>query len=195
MSKTITGVVTWLRNWFYTKTEVNNLITTGGSTVSSIYPIGSIYMSVNSTNPSELFGGTWERIQDTFLLASGTTYANGSSGGSADAVVVKHNHTQNPHNHTQNAHNHTASADGKQSFLTAPTGSSWNEVAGSNISGSGYHYVATQDKSNYNVWVAQTANKTATNQAQTATNQESGVDGTGKNMPPYLAVYMWKRTG
>jgi hypothetical protein len=27
--------------------------------VDLIYPIGAIYMSVNSTNPSVLFGGTW----------------------------------------------------------------------------------------------------------------------------------------
>lgn len=60
-----------------------------------IYPVGSIYMSVNSTNPSTLFGGEWERIEDKFLLASGTTYANGSTGGSADAVVVTHNHSAN----------------------------------------------------------------------------------------------------
>ena len=158
-----------------------------------IYPVGSIYMSVNDVNPATLFGGEWEQIKDKFLLSAGDTYSNASTGGSADAVVVKHNHTQNPHNHTQNAHNHTANADGTQSFLTAPTGSSWNEIAGSNISGSGYHYVATQDKSNYNVWVSQTANKTATNQAQTATNKEAGEDGTGKNLPPYLAVNVWKR--
>lgn len=161
--------------------KLNNFVTKviNRDVPSKVYPIGSIYMSVNSTNPSELFGGEWERIQDRFLLASGSAYANGSTGGSADAVVVKHNHTQN-------AHYHNANADGTRSFMTAPTGSGWNEVAGGNISGSGFHYVATPDKSNYNVWVSQSANATAT-------NKESGVDGTGKNMPPYLTVYMWKR--
>jgi len=34
MSKTINGIVTWLRNWFYTKTEVDSLISTGGGTIS-----------------------------------------------------------------------------------------------------------------------------------------------------------------
>ena len=36
-----------------------------------IYPVGSIYMSTNSTNPSTLFGGTWKQIKDRFLLACG----------------------------------------------------------------------------------------------------------------------------
>ena len=53
------------------------------------YPIGSIYLSVNNTSPASLFGGTWEKIQDRFLLASGS-YALGAEGGS-----TSHNHTLN----------------------------------------------------------------------------------------------------
>lgn len=34
MSKTISGIVTWLRSWFYTKSEVDSLISTGGGTIS-----------------------------------------------------------------------------------------------------------------------------------------------------------------
>ena len=159
-----------------------------------IYPIGSIYMSVNSINPSELFGGTWEQIKDTFLLASGTTYTNGSTGGSADAVVVKHNHTQNPHNHTQNSHGHLPSGGNSRRFMSSPTGCSWGEEAGGGISGSGRYYVSATD-TNHNVYNETIGATTATNQAQTATNKETGEDGTGKNMPPYLTVYMWKRIG
>ncbi len=39
-----------------------------------IYPIGSIYLSVSSTDPSLLFGGVWEQIKDRFLLGAGDTY-------------------------------------------------------------------------------------------------------------------------
>ncbi len=52
-----------------------------------IYPIGSIYMNVSNVNPTTLFGGTWERIEDRFLLASGNNYSNGTTGGSNQASV------------------------------------------------------------------------------------------------------------
>ena len=56
------------------------------------YPVNSIYMSVVDTDPSILFGGTWEQLKDRFLLGAGDTYTNGATGGSADAVVVEHKH-------------------------------------------------------------------------------------------------------
>lgn len=51
-----------------------------------IYPVGSIYLSVNNVNPSTLFGGTWEKIEDRVLLGSGTKYTLGNTGGNADNV-------------------------------------------------------------------------------------------------------------
>ena len=68
----------------------------GGSAL-SFYPIGAIYLSVNNTNPADLFGGTWEQIKDTFLLAAGDTYSAGSTGGEATHTLTvdempSHNH-------------------------------------------------------------------------------------------------------
>ena len=62
-----------------------------------IYPVGSIYLSVNSTSPATLFGGTWTQIQDTFLLAAGSTYSAGATGGEAThkltvAEMPSHSH-------------------------------------------------------------------------------------------------------
>lgn len=39
-----------------------------------IYPIGSCYFSTNSTSPSEFIGGTWTKIENCVLAASGDTY-------------------------------------------------------------------------------------------------------------------------
>lgn len=47
------------------------------------HPIGSLYFSEQATSPETLFGGTWTRITDTFILAAGSKYAAGTSGGSA----------------------------------------------------------------------------------------------------------------
>lgn len=57
----------------------------------SVYPVGSIYMNVNDVNPTNLIGGSWQKLEDRFLLGSGTRTL-GSTGGSKDAVVVSHNH-------------------------------------------------------------------------------------------------------
>lgn len=63
-----------------------------------IYPIGSVYISINNVEPSSLFGGTWEKLEDRFLLASGKTYTNGNIGGEATHKLTidempSHTHT------------------------------------------------------------------------------------------------------
>lgn len=47
------------------------------------FPIGYIYLSATSIDPSTYFGGKWEQIKDRFLLTAGSTYTAGKTGGSA----------------------------------------------------------------------------------------------------------------
>ena len=193
-------------NHTHTSNQVTDLINT-------IYPVGSIYMSVNSTNPSVLFGGTWEQIKDTFLLATGDTYANGSTGGEATHTLTEnempshthiqdsHNHTQNSHNHTQNSHDHSVGQDRK--FLVFGKNDNWRYTTARQMqSTSGSYYYPYSDKNTSGLnELTNTASKTATNQATTATNQattatnqNTGGGQAHNNMPPYLAVNIWKRT-
>jgi hypothetical protein len=76
-----------------------------------IYPVGSIYMSLNNTSPADLFGGTWEPIAGRFLLGTGGSYNTGDTGGAATkklavAEMPVHNHTAS----TANAGNHSHTA-------------------------------------------------------------------------------------
>lgn len=66
--------------------------------VEQVYPVGAIYLSTVSTDPGTLFGGTWTRIKDQFLLAAGDVYAAGTSGGEATHTLTtdeipSHRHT------------------------------------------------------------------------------------------------------
>ena len=143
-----------------------------------IYPIGSIYMSINETNPSELFGGEWERIKDTFLLASGDTYDSGSTGGSADSVVVSHNHTQNSHTHSPTPN---------RRYIAVSSDVDWAYASTRQQASSGTTQYPYSNKNTNGI-----TEQNETTSAQPYINN-SGVSGTGKNMPPYLAVFVWVR--
>lgn len=55
------------------ETDLDNLLDKPAESIADIiYPVGSIYMSVNSVNPGALFGGTWEQIaQGRTLFGAG----------------------------------------------------------------------------------------------------------------------------
>lgn len=158
---TMTGPLKLTKNVHYGTTEPSNPATgqmflKEVNVAQLVYPVGAIYMSTVATNPKTLFGfGTWEQIKDVFLLAAGSTYAGGSTGGEAthtltEAEMPKHNHA-----------------------IWYP-----NAGAGNNSAPIGYPNVGS--KSTY--W------------AVGSYTGDVGKDSAHNNMPPYLAVYVWKRT-
>jgi microcystin-dependent protein len=122
-----------------------------------VYPVGAIYMSAASTNPATLFGfGTWEQIQDRFLLAAGSSYSAGSTGGEATHTLTTNE---------MPSHNHTS-----HGISIATTGNSVNLALRSVELGNQHTGTAVMRVNN------------------------TGGGKAHNNMPPYLAVYVWKRT-
>lgn len=118
-----------------------------------IYPIGSIYASVNATSPETLFGGTWEQIKGRFLLGASTDYPAGSVGGEATHTLTV---AEMP------SHTHTDGTD-PTNGISATTGGGTSAVV---------------------YW------DSASGRATSA----AGGGAAHNNMPPYFAVYIWKRT-
>ena len=127
----------------------------GENILSKVYPVGSIYMSLSSTDPKTLFGGTWERLKDRFLLAAGDTYSAGATGGEATHTLTK---DEMP------SHNHYAAING-----------------------------GTDSYGQNRTTIGSFANK-AQGYSDSSTIFATGGGNAHNNMPPYLAIYMWKRT-
>lgn len=150
--------------------------------IDMIYPIGSIYISVNAMNPSSIFGGTWEQLKDRFLLASGDVYSAGSIGGEST-----HKLTENElpsHRHSIPELNGETSETGDHNHIGAAMD---------------WHTTAYAQGAEGNLGTGSNGRtSTAGNHKHTikTISSNTGYLGSGiahNNMPPYLAVNMWKR--
>lgn len=149
---------------FTANASTNKTINVTVPTFDDIYPVGSIYMSVNNTNPGTLFGGTWARIKDTFLLSAGDTYTAGATGGEAT-------HTLKANELPKITSYFDIRAWGSGNPITVGT----NYTSGN---GSKMNNFPTNSTS-------------VTSQRVTHT---FGSGNAHNNMPPYLVVYVWQRT-
>lgn len=59
-----------------------------GFEILSMYPVGSVYISLQANSPASLFGGAWEQLHDRFLLASGGAYTVNTTGGEANHTLT-----------------------------------------------------------------------------------------------------------
>ena len=158
-----TPVFSWSNDDF----EFNVPVKFSGKTLfDTVYPVGAIYMSVSSTSPASLFGGTWEQIQDKFLLAAGSSYAAGNTGGEATHTLTENempSHTHALRANTSWGNSETLGA--WQQYVNSGTLSDVGSSGGT-ITTSYYYDVAGR----------------------------TGGGAAHNNMPPYLVVYVWKRT-
>lgn len=140
----------------------------------NVYPVGSIYMNVNSTNPGTLFGGEWEQIQGKFLLGMSSTYPAGSQGGEATHTITANELPTHEHYLEQNGNtsrmlpSNIATSDPSQEHYTTEITSSDSAYLKPNVTWGGY-------------LTARSLLNTPNGQAH-------------NNMPPYLSIYIWKRT-
>lgn len=136
-----------------------------------IYPVGSIYISINNVNPSVMFGGTWEQIKDVFLLGAGSTYSAGSTGGEANHALTQSEIPSYPIGNLPEIvpGNHGNLANGgivaTNLVETSPTNPGLKSNGNGITSGTQYSYMIYSN---------------------------GGVK-PHNNIPPYLAVYIWKR--
>ena len=150
-----------------------------------VYPVGSIYLSTSAVSPGTLFGGTWQRLENRMLVGAGSSYSVGSTGGSTDAVVVSHYHNIPSLSGTATGgnHSHVASRNlwAQMEYYGQVTPAASGGANMANIVG----------RDNFLSYSGSLTMSVTTNGSTTYWQGESGA---GKNMPPYLAVYMWKRT-
>ena len=153
---------------------VSNNETKKISIVDLIYPVGAIYMSVNSTNPSAIFGGTWVQIKDTFLLSAGDTYTAGNTGGEATHTLTANELPQI-----------TGSFSTSDNVLVNSLPS--NTIA----TATGVFTRGARNQTQ----VSGTTSSVAEGQGvQNSINMAFGGGQAHNIMPPYLVVYVWKRT-
>lgn len=162
---------------FRENVQVDGALQVGGKTLlDMVYPVGSIYLSVSGTDPQTLFGGTWARLEDVFLLAAGAKHPAGSTGGE-EAHTLTVGEMPSHGNHLMQ-------------------GRMYQEL--------------TDDVSNDSSYRSNTLYLTTTAFASTGNINRGWKDWNGgemypagtlkgggdphNNMPPYLAVYTWKRT-
>ena len=161
-----TPIFDWSKNDF----NVNGTLKINNTNIFDlIYPVGSFYISAKSTNPAILFGGTWEQIQGRFLLGRSSSYPVGSMGGEATHTLTE---AEMP---SHKGHLSSGIVD------TVPQGKgNYKGFLNSDIM-----TVYGEGGRGWNVY--------AGNEMHPASEAVGGGQA-HNNMPPYLSVYIWKRT-
>ena len=169
-----------------TAAEINLL---AGGIFDIIYPVGTIYESTSSANPSTYFTGTtWARYGNGRV-----TVGQDSGDGSFDSVndtggakTVALTSAQMP--------SHTHSFSGNTSSNGAHTHTDSLPIYTNRSSSSGPRLEGTSSTSSAGTWSVVTDSAGSHNHSFSGTTGGAGSGSAHENMPPYCVVYRWKRT-
>ena len=161
-----TPIFDWSKNDF----NVNGTLKVNNTNIFDlIYPVGSFYISAKSTNPATLFGGTWEQIQGRFLLGRSSSYPVGSMGGEATHTLTESEMPSHKGHLSAGIVGTVPQGKGNyKGFLNLDTMTAYGD------GGRGWDVYAG-------------------NEMHPASEAVGGGQA-HNNMPPYLSVYIWKRT-
>ena len=145
-----------------------------------IYPVGSIYTSMNNTSPEQIFGfGKWTQIVDRFLYCANSSKEIGGSKKISVDNLPSHNHRFSATTSTNGEHTHSMTKRGYT-----------NLAAGSDRQGMN-RYDITDDPRDVSTGIF-------CGSAGNHTHTVAGItDTTGKGvnyMPPFMTVYCWYRS-
>lgn len=183
----------------HTGTEIDESINKTQQLINLIYPIGSIYMNINNISPATFLGGTWEQIQDTFLMAAGTTYAAGTNGGTASVnFTPKGSNTGTALTVAQiPSHYHRQNLDYGNGYVRPSGDTTYTSSATENttvtngtfkcFTGTLSQVSASDSAPLYPIITGTTGS------GSTHTHTFTGTSQTIPTLPPYLSVYIWKR--
>lgn len=135
------------------------------------HPVGSLYISENVTSPAELYGGTWERIEDCTIWGASDTCPAGSTGGSS-------------------SHYHTASLKYLLSNQQVVGGSKAYSVTMLDSADAGLDAAAKKDPNYSEQLYYATGEYTTSTASQYISTGTTSVESC---IPPYYSIYIWRR--
>ena len=156
---------------FYSKAEVDKLLedckeAAKRAALLAANPVGKPWISDDPTSPASIVGGTWEQIKDRFILAAGDIYAAGNTGGNAT--------------HTHDVSGNAAIGVTQNTTAYDSSGSKISTEFPINLYAHTHEYDSRFDSGN-TFYSTMSCVKTKGN-----ANEQS-------NIPPYIAMYVWKR--
>lgn len=210
MSELVSKMTTTFNNTKYLQNQNEAVQEILGNLVDIAHPVGSLYWSNDSTDPSEIFPNTqWSRIKDRFIYAMGDSGTAGNQGGKRSDTkqvtgtiasttlrvdqIPSHNHKINQfsvntsetgaHTHSYNYPNWYGSGTGSES---SENGAGWQGYYGAFNTGSNGNH-------KHSVTIPE---KTTTNagSSQGHTHNFTGGNVTIDTIPPYEQYYCWIRT-